>query len=44
MASLTDTQTRYLALAWLCFDAEPKVNILSSCTATIDEHSKLYND
>ncbi|OBW69171.1 MAG: Uncharacterized protein AUREO_007710 [Aureobasidium pullulans] len=26
MASLTDTQTRYLALAWLCFDAEPKID------------------
>ncbi|KAG9526893.1 hypothetical protein KCV07_g59, partial [Aureobasidium melanogenum] len=26
MASLTDIQTRYLALAWLCFDAEPKID------------------
>ncbi|KAG9580111.1 hypothetical protein KCU77_g11545, partial [Aureobasidium melanogenum] len=29
MASLTDTQTRYLALAWLCFDAEPKPLIIA---------------
>jgi hypothetical protein len=25
-AALTDTQNRYLAMAWLCIDAEPKVN------------------
>lgn len=25
MTSLTDAQNRYLALAWLCVDVEPKV-------------------
>ncbi|KAI4718059.1 hypothetical protein E4T48_05703 [Aureobasidium sp. EXF-10727] len=25
-AALSDTQNRYLALAWLCVDAEPKIN------------------
>jgi hypothetical protein len=25
-AALSDTQNRYLAMAWLCIDAEPKVN------------------
>lgn len=29
---LSDTQNRYLALAWLCVDAEPKVKNLSSVT------------
>jgi len=25
-AALSDTQNRYLAMAWLCIDAEPKVS------------------
>lgn len=29
---LSDTQNRYLALAWLCVDAEPKVSTLTSIT------------
>ena len=29
-ATLSDTQNRYLAMAWLCVDAEPKVSIFTS--------------
>jgi hypothetical protein len=36
--ALSDTQNRYLAMAWLCIDAEPKVNIhisFAQCHPTI---------
>jgi hypothetical protein len=33
---LSDTQNRYLALAWLCVDVEPKVSVLISVT---EDHS-----
>lgn len=41
MTSLTDAQNRYLALAWLCIDAEPKV-IISNPNPSV-EHEVLVN-
>jgi hypothetical protein len=34
-AALSDTQNRYLAMAWLCIDAEPKVSTFTSVAQII---------
>jgi hypothetical protein len=40
MSGLSDSQNRYLAMAWLCFDVEPKV---STCICFAPIESRMRN-
>lgn len=39
-AALSDTQNRYLALAWLCVDADPKVSTSLPIARSVQQCAK----